>query len=90
MSLEPEKKNNFSNFPCMSRNPPKKIPTVILIVLIFSGQRNRVIDMNFLQGLYNYDMKEFGIFQLLENFKKNVLMHRPVTKDCPWLDPPLS
>ena len=29
--------------------------------------------------------KEFE-FQLLENFKKNVLMHRPVAKDCPWID----
>jgi hypothetical protein len=24
----------------------------------------------------------FGILQLLENLKKNVLMHRPVAKDC--------
>ena len=30
------------------------------------------------------DRKEFGIFQLLENFKKIVLMHRPVAKDRPW------
>ena len=27
--------------------------------------------------------KEFKLFQLLENFKKNVLMHRPVAKDRP-------
>jgi hypothetical protein len=25
--------------------------------------------------------KEFKLFQLLENFKKNVAMHRPVAKD---------
>ena len=30
------------------------------------------------------DRKEFGIFQLLENQKKNVLMHRPV--DRPWTE----
>jgi hypothetical protein len=29
------------------------------------------------------DRKEFGIFQLLENLKKNVLMHHPVAKDRP-------
>ena len=31
--------------------------------------------------------KEFKLFQLLENFKKNVLMHRPVAKDRPWIGP---
>jgi hypothetical protein len=30
------------------------------------------------------DRKEFGIFQLLKNFKKFGLMHRPVAKDRPW------
>ena len=30
--------------------------------------------------------KEFKLFQLLENFKKNVLMHRPVARDHPWLN----
>ena len=32
-----------------------------------------------------YKRKELKLFQLLENFKKNVLMHRPVAKDHPWL-----
>ena len=34
------------------------------------------------------DRKELGIFQFLENFKKkkNVIMHRAVAKDHPWLD----
>ena len=35
------------------------------------------------------DKNEFGIFQLLENFKKIVLMHRPVAKDRPWLIAPV-
>jgi hypothetical protein len=30
--------------------------------------------------------KKFRLFQLLENSKKNVLMHRPVAKDCPWIN----
>ena len=33
--------------------------------------------------------KEFKLFQLLENFKRNVLMHRPSAKDRPWQGLPL-
>ena len=29
--------------------------------------------------------KEFKLFQLLENLKKNVPIHRPVAKDRPWI-----
>jgi hypothetical protein len=34
------------------------------------------------------DRKEFGIFQLLENLKKIVLMQRSVAKNRPWLSQP--
>ena len=30
--------------------------------------------------------KEFDLFQPLENFKKKLLMHRPVAKDCPCIN----